>query len=132
MESLQLSWHNNIAPEKLFKDWLNSKGHSLLTGSKAKIKPMPLSKFSAWDSYISGRIIEVESNYRILHSWRTSEFRSYDLDSLLELIFHEEGNGCLLILKHWNLPSGTSEKYLNGWLNYYQRPMNLYYNSNNL
>ena len=104
---------------KVYKTWLSSKGHTEMTGSKANINDLPGSKYTAWDGYIQGENLELESNKRILQTWRTSEFKASQEDSLLEIEFIEiDKNSCKLILEHSNLEDKDSQ-YKQGWKEHY-------------
>ena len=112
---------------KVYKTWLNSKGHSDMTGGKANINDQPGFKFTAWDGYIQGENLELEANKRIVQTWRTSEFKSNQEDSLLEIEFIEiDKNSCKIILQHSNLED-TDSKYIKGWKDHYFEPMKKYF-----
>lgn len=127
MESIELSCELAAAPERVFEAWLSAAGHSAMTGSPATVDEPEPGDFSAWDGYIAGRTIESTRASRILQSWRTSDFGDKDSDSLLELLFEPFGGGTKLTLRHSRLPSGSSEEYTKGWLEFYFEPMKSYF-----
>ena len=115
-------------PEKVYTAWLNSEKHSLMTGgAKAVIQEENGFDFEAWDGYITGRIIELIPQWKIVMRWRTSEFEENQPDSIVTVEFEESDMGCLLILTHENLPAQDIEKYKNGWKEYYFNPMKSYF-----
>ncbi len=61
-------------PEKVFKAWLSSDGHSAMTGSPAKVEPRVGGTFSVWDGYITGSTLELKPYSRIVQAWRSGEF----------------------------------------------------------
>jgi len=125
---IHLELELSVNPEKLYNDWLDSKAHSSFTGGEAHISNSLNSEFSCWDGYISGRIKELEPAKRILQSWRTSEFKELDEDSILEVLFNNLPTGnTLFILNHWNLSEDDIEKYKSGWVEHYLKPMKDYY-----
>ncbi len=115
-----------VKPDQLYKAWLESKTHSEMTGGEAEISASVGSKFSAWDGYISGTILELKENEKIMQSWRTTEFLDAEEDSQLELSFKAVPQGTELILKHTNLPA-NGEQYINGWKEHYFIPMESYF-----
>lgn len=112
-----------VSPEDIYNAWLDSDGHEAITGSAAKIAPRVNTRFSAWDGYISGKVLELEPHQRILMSWRTTEFPEDAEDSQLEIVLETIPEGTRLHLKHWNIPAGDGQKYYNGWQEYYFVPM---------
>ena len=116
----------NANPEQVYNTWLDSDGHSKMTGGAASISDMVGDEFSAWDGYIEGRNLELEPVRRILQSWRTSEFEDDEEDSQIEIILKEVEEGTELTLIHTNLsPSG--EQYKKGWDDHYFQPMKEYF-----
>src|ERR1700722_14961822 len=69
------------SPKKIYEAWLDSLGHSEMTGSEANMSDQVGVQVSAWDGYISGRNLELIPGERIVQSWRTSEFDDEHEDS---------------------------------------------------
>jgi activator of HSP90 ATPase len=113
---------------QIYTTWLNSAGHTEMTGGLAKITDKIGGKFTAWDGYIEGNNIALEPYGRIFQSWRTTEFDESDEDSLVELLLEEVDDQTELTLIHTNLPE-NGEHYIQGWEDYYFTPMNSYFSS---
>ena len=126
-EQSELSTILPASPRVVYEAWLDSKAHGLFTGSAAEIDPHVNGAFTAWDGYISGKTLELEPYRRILQSWRTDEFPAGAPDSLLELLFEEEGPGTRLTLRHTQIPDGQADQYEQGWRDYYFDPMLVYF-----
>jgi activator of HSP90 ATPase len=120
-----------VPPATVYAAWLNSRRHSLMTGGTAICSARVGGAFSAWDGYISGKNIELEPDRRIVQSWRTTEFAENDMDSRLEIIIAATKRGCILTLKHSNIPPGQAEEYRQGWKKHYFGPMLKYLISKN-
>jgi activator of HSP90 ATPase len=116
-----------VRAEKLYKAWLSSKGHSAMTGSSAKATARVGGKFTAWDGYIFGKTLELESSKRILQAWRTTEFPEDAPDSLVEILFKEVKGGTKVTLKHSNMPDDQVQSYKQGWDDFYFKPMRDYF-----
>lgn len=114
------------SPEQIYSTWLNSEGHSKMTGGFASISDGIGDKFTAWDGYIEGTNLELEPNKRILQSWRTSEFEESEEDSQIEILLKEINGRTELTLIHTNL-SESGEQYKEGWDNNYFQPMKEYF-----
>lgn len=115
------------SPERIYRDWLSSDGHTLMTGSPAKVEPGIGGEFTAWEDYISGKTLVMEPGRRILQAWRTTEFPEESPDSQVEVILEAEGGGTRLTLVHTQIPEGQSDDYLQGWKDFYFTPMAEYY-----
>jgi len=113
-------------PEEIYLAWLDSKGHSQMTGSPARISSQVGVEFEAWDGYIFGKNLELEPGKRILQTWRTTEFDPSEQDSLVEIVFEPVLNGTKVTINHSNLPAHGSQ-YQQGWVDFYFQPMKEYF-----
>jgi activator of HSP90 ATPase len=116
----------NARPEKIYKAWLSSDGHTNMTGGAALVSDKIGAEFTAWDGYIEGRNLEIEPYKRILQSWRTSEFNADEEDSRIEILLKEVGGQTELTLIHTRVPE-SGEHYKKGWQNHYFKPMRDYF-----
>jgi len=116
--------------EEIYSTWLSSDGHTSMTGGKATVSNKVGENFTAWDGYISGKNISLESNYKIIQSWRSSQFEESEEDSIIEVILNESNDETELTLIHSNIPE-SGEHYKEGWDEHYFQPMRLYFSNNN-
>jgi len=114
-------------PAQLYKAWLSTKGHTLMTGSAARVSGKVGGKFTAWDGYIFGRTLELKPDQRIVQAWRTSEFPGDAPDSQLEVTLEKVRSGTRVALTHTGLPTGTASSYKQGWKDFYFTPMKEYF-----
>lgn len=112
--------------KEIYEHWLSSEGHANMTGAAATISNTIGSHFTAWDGYIEGKNIELESNKRILQSWRTTQFEEQEEDSQVEILFTEIDDATEITLIHSNL-SEDGEHYKKGWEDFYFQPMKDYF-----
>jgi len=110
-------------PAEIYKAWLSTKGHTAMTGSPAKVNGKVGGKFTAWDGYIFGTTLELTRDSRIVQAWRTSEFADDDPDSLVEIFLEETKGGTKVTLAHSQIPEGQADSYLQGWDDFYFKPM---------
>ena len=110
------------SPDKIYKAWLSSEEHSKMTGGAASITDEVNAEFSAWDGYITGKNINLEKNRSIKQTWRTTEFKDSEEDSIVEIELLGYNDGSILTLTHTNLPE-HGEQYRNGWNEHYFEPM---------
>ena len=116
----------NTSPKEIYTSWLNSEGHTKMTGGTALITDKIGDSFTAWDGYIKGRNLELTPSLRILQSWRTSQFEEHEEDSQLEILLKEVDGQTELTLIHTNVPD-SGEHYKKGWDNHYFQPMKKYF-----
>lgn len=126
-ESIEMEARFPVSARELYYAWMSPEGHSAFTGGVAEIRHETGSKYSAWDGYIQGKILELEPEKRILHTWRSSEFPEAAEDSQLEILLEDEGEGCILRLKHWDIPEGQGDRYRAGWEEHYFTPMRAHF-----
>jgi uncharacterized protein YndB with AHSA1/START domain len=62
------------SPAEIYNAWLDNIAHSEMTGGEAIMSDEVGAEVSAWDGYITGRILELVPGERIVQSWRTTEF----------------------------------------------------------
>jgi len=117
------------APSVVYDSWLNSDAHTKMTGGKAAVSSQVGETFEAWDGYIQGKNLELESPRRILQNWRTTEFEDTDSDSLLEILLEPEGQGTRITIRHSKLPEHGMQ-YRQGWVDAYFIPMKEFFSRN--
>jgi uncharacterized protein YndB with AHSA1/START domain len=115
------------SPADVYQAWLDSIGHSEMTGGEAEMSDQVGAEVSAWDGYISGRNLELVPGERIVQSWRTSEFGDEHEDSVITIVLQEVGGGTLLTLEHSNVPDEQRSYEEDGWQSNYFEPMVAYF-----
>jgi uncharacterized protein YndB with AHSA1/START domain len=114
-------------PQQIYDAWLDSRGHTKMTGSAARAKPVQGATFSAWGGYIKGKNLTLEPGRRIVQSWRTTKFAKQDQDSQIEVLLEAVPEGTLLTLHHTNVPDGHAGYQDGGWQQHYFEPMKQYF-----
>ncbi|MGA3108176.1 MAG: SRPBCC domain-containing protein [Candidatus Bathyarchaeia archaeon] len=114
-------------PTQVYRAFLNAKIHSDFTGSKATGKARVRAKFTAWDGYISGKIVELKSGKRIVQEWRTTEFPAKYPDSRLDLKFQAKKGGTQIVMVHSRVPASQTSRYREGWVSAYWDPLKEYF-----
>jgi activator of HSP90 ATPase len=114
-------------PQQIYDAWLDSRGHTKMTGSAAKAKPVEGAAFSAWGGYIKGKNLILQPGHRIVQSWRTTKFARKDPDSQIEVLLEAAAGGTNLTLHHTNVPDGHAGYQDGGWQEHYFEPMKRYF-----
>lgn len=116
-------------PAEVYDAWMSSDKHTAMTGGAATVDPVVGGKFTAWDGYIWGRNLDLDSPTRIVQSWRTSDFTDADVDSKIEVTFEQAVSGTLLRLRHSDVPSNDHGYEDGGWQSNYFDPMIAYFSA---
>lgn len=114
------------SPQDVYAAWLDSEGHSAMTGSPAHASPHLGDPFDAWDGHISGRNRELEPGRRIVQSWRAKDYADTDADSQIEVILEPTDRGTRLTITHSNVPENQTG-HQSGWVTHYFEPMQNYF-----
>jgi activator of HSP90 ATPase len=113
-------------PKQIYESWLDSDLHSEMTGAEALITDEEGDPFNAWDGYIWGKNLKLETNKYIKQTWKTSDFEEDQDFSIIEITLSEIPEGTLLKLHHSNLLD-SDDHYKKGWEDYYFQPMKDYF-----
>jgi len=114
-------------PDDVYRALLSSKEHSEITGAKAVCSAREGAKFTAWDSYISGKNVTLTKGKRIVQEWQTTEWpEGYD-PSILEISLKKIGNDTELSLVQSKVPASQVDEYDKGWHDSYWNPMKKYF-----
>src|SRR6516165_4145941 len=115
------------SPAEIYRAWLDSIGHSEMTGGEATMSDEVGADISAWDGYITGRNLELVPGERIVQSWRTTQFTDEHEDSIITMTLEGVEDGTVLTLVHSNVPDEQTSYEQGGWQEYYFEPMKEYF-----
>jgi activator of HSP90 ATPase len=114
-------------PEEVYMALLDPKKHSEFTGSKATGRAKVGAKFTAWDGYISGKILKLERGKRIVQEWVTTEWPENYPPSRLEMTFEERDGKTELTMIQSDVPAEQKEDLEEGWTDFYWKPLKDYF-----
>jgi activator of HSP90 ATPase len=117
----------NATPNEVYEALLSSKKHSDFTGSPAKVSARVGAKFTAWNEYIIGKNLDLQSGKSIVQEWRTTEFPPGYGPSLLKFSLKKVGTGTEITMVQSKVPASQVEKYDEGWQASYWEPMKEYF-----
>jgi uncharacterized protein YndB with AHSA1/START domain len=117
------------SPQDVYDAWLDTRGHSAMTGGKAIQSAAVGDPVTAWDDYITGRNIELVPGERIVQTWRTTEFTDEHEDSTITVTLVPINGGTRLTLTHDNVPDEQTSYEEAGWREHYFEPMQRYFNT---
>ena len=114
------------SPARLFDMYLDSKKHTAATGGNAKLSKKEGGKFFAWNCYIVGKNLTINPNKLIVQTWRGSNWKKSDLDSILILKFTKVKSGGQVHMVHANVPDKYYKDIKKGWNTHYWNPWKKY------
>jgi uncharacterized protein YndB with AHSA1/START domain len=114
------------SPEAIYDAWLDSDGHTNMTGSPAHASAQVGDAFDAWDGYLSGKNLELDRATRIVQSWRASSYKESDSDSQIEVQLLRVADETKVTLTHTNVPD-DQQSHESGWVTHYFEPMTKYF-----
>lgn len=125
-KTIQQTVQFSVSPEELFDIYLNSKKHSAAINSKATVSRKVGGKFLAFHGGLTGRNLAIVPKRRIVQSWRGSDWRKAELDSILILTFSRAPGGAQITLVHASVPDKWHALIKKGWNKYYWKPWKAY------
>jgi activator of HSP90 ATPase len=119
--------YQDATPAKLYELFMNSAKHTAATGMPAKISPKVGGKWSAFGGMILGKNLVLIPNRMIVQTWRSSEWKKADPDSILVVTFEKSaGGGTQVELAHVGVPEYDRGGVTQGWVKYYWEPWKAY------
>jgi uncharacterized protein YndB with AHSA1/START domain len=115
------------SPRDIYDAWLDSRGHSAMTGGIATQSAKVGDAVTAWGDYITGKNLHLEPGKRIVQTWRTTQFTDAHSDSVITVTLAKVPGGARLTLNHANVPDDQTSYEESGWKNYYFAPMQRYF-----
>lgn len=125
-KTIQQSVKFSASPPELYNIYLDSKKHSAAINSRASVNRKVGGRFTAFGGMLRGQILAIVPGRMIVQSWRGSDWRKSELDSILTLTFEKAPGGARLGLIHANIPDRRSASIQRGWHNYYWKPWRAY------
>jgi len=88
----------------------------------AEIHAVPGGAFSLFGGHISGRIIELVPNERLVQAWRPADWAP-GVYSIVKFELVRDGAGTRLVFDHTGFPAGQAEHLAAGWKGNYWDPL---------
>jgi len=114
-------------PVDVYEALMDAKRHSEFTGSKATSDPRVGGESTAWDGYIFGKNLKLESGKRIVQEWKTTEWPADYPPSIVEFTLRQTKDGTELSMVHQNVPAEQVSSYRQGWIDFYWKPLKKYF-----
>ncbi|MDA3911155.1 MAG: SRPBCC domain-containing protein [Bacteroidales bacterium] len=102
--------------EDIWMAFTSASSMELWTGYYAEFKPEPGCEFSLWEGDITGKVLEVIPQEKLVEQWY---FEGENVESVATLKFFHEKNKVTVELSHTNIPDEAFENITEGWVEYY-------------
>jgi activator of HSP90 ATPase len=111
-------------PHDTYECLIDSRRHTVVMGSKAKMSRKVGGKFEAGDGYITGRNLELVPDKLIVQEWRGDEDAwPRDHFSIARFRFTNVKGGTRLDFFQSGVPAAYVKMVADGWREYYWEPM---------
>jgi activator of HSP90 ATPase len=124
--AIQQSVEFPATPAELFEIYMDSKKHSAATGGAAKISRKAGGAFTAWGGQLRGKNLVIIPKRMIVQTWRSTNFKKGDSDSILVLTFSKTATGARVDIVHAGVPEQDHAGVTEGWPKYYWEPWRAY------
>jgi len=102
--------------EDAFAAFTNPFTIELWSGYPAVMSKEAGSEFSLWEGDITGRVLEVEEEKKVVQEWY---FGEQEAASIATLKFFVQGGTVQIDLDHTNIPEDAYDDIVEGWNEYY-------------
>ena len=128
--TIQIAAELDAPPAEVFDMYLDARRHAAITGAPATVAPRVGAPFSAFGKLLRGRILHLVPKSLIVQSWRASQWKRSDADSILVLSLQAIGRARTRVeLVHANVPEHDFAGVSQGWELYYWAPWRAYLKS---
>jgi len=134
-ESIHQEVHLSAAPQRVYGALTNQDQFQKITqlsaavtsgmvkgGTAAQISKEAGGTFSLFGGIISGRMIELVPNERIVQAWRAGDWPS-GVYSIARFELRPDGKGTRLVFDHTGFPAGAAGHLAAGWKGNYWEPL---------
>jgi len=108
--------------DRLFEMYLDSQTHAAITGASVTIEPRAGAPFRAFDGMLTGTMLHIEPTQFIVQTWRSANWPTAALDSILTLTFQPQGDAARIELVQVNVPVEDFAGVSQGWERFYWAP----------
>ena len=126
MPTVEQSARFSASARELYDLYLDPKRHGEFTGGAVAISDKPGSEFSAFDGQLTGTTLAAVPGKLIVQRWRSRHWKPTDSDSVLVLIFSQQGRRGRIDIVHANVPKHDHAGVTRGWKKYYWDPLRAY------
>ncbi len=110
------------SPKAVYDALVDSRTHSLFTGSKASISRRVGGTFTAYDGYAEGVNIELVPGKKIVQSWRATDWPD-GYYSKATFAISKVKEGAKITFTQTGIPDRRYASIKQGWIDFYWKPL---------
>lgn len=115
-----------VYPERVYRAWLDSHEHSLITGHPAQIEAKTGGRLCLLSNKVNGEILTLVPFDQLKFSWHMIEIQDC-INPLIELYLEPTCTGTELTIHHTGIPAHQARQLINWWELTYLRPLKSYF-----
>jgi activator of HSP90 ATPase len=116
----------NTSALQVYELLMNEKHHRAFTGANANIIRKEGGKFNAYDNYITGITLQMESPKKIVQQWRASDWEDKSHYSTCTFDIIQGSNDVVLNFTQTGVPEKNFKDIKQGWTDHYWDKMKEY------
>jgi uncharacterized protein YndB with AHSA1/START domain len=121
-----------VPPDRLYHLYIDAHEHETACGAWGKATIVPrVGGRMAMAPHITGKFLHLVPGRMVVQTWRGSNWKKSDGDSILTLTFQRVRRGTKLVMVHTNVPEAHARSIgsrTSGWHAHYWRPWRAYLN----
>jgi activator of HSP90 ATPase len=125
-KTIQQTVKFNAPPERLYAIYMDSKKHGAAVNARVSMARRAGGRFSAFGGMLRGKNLAIVPGRMIVQTWRGSDWKKSEGDSILILTFSKVRGGGRIKLVHANVPDRHYAGINRGWNKYYWKPWRAY------
>jgi len=127
MKNFKKTFHINAEPSDIYAALTNPYTIELWSGYPAQMVAEPGEEFSMWEGDITGKIIELITDKKVVQEWY---FGEAGVESIVTINISPLGGAAVIVVEHTNIPDDDFENIVEGWVEYYMGAIRRFYNPN--
>lgn len=127
MKNFKKTFNINAEPSDIYAALTNPYTIELWSGYPAQMVSEPGEEFSMWDGDITGKILELVTDKKVIQEWY---FGERDTKSVVTITITPSRGGSVVVVEHTNIPDEDFDNITEGWNEYYMGAIRRFYNPN--
>jgi activator of HSP90 ATPase len=127
MKTFKKIFRINAEPSDVYAALTNPYTIELWSGYPAQMSPEPGTEFSMWEGDITGNIIELLQDKKVVQEWY---FGNQVEKSIVTITINPDRENSLVTVEHTNIPDNEFSDIAEGWREYYIGAIINFFNPN--
>jgi uncharacterized protein YndB with AHSA1/START domain len=126
LDTIKLAYLLRAPASTIYRVLIDPAEHAAFLDDKVELDARPGGAFRVFKGFITGTVVELVPDARIVQKWRTKHFPPANPDSTVEITLTPVPDGTRLDLRHIDVPKEQVGYLVDGWLKYYWGPLSKY------